>query len=74
MFLLLQRNRPEDVGLPPIEQYHREIVLELAVTVGLIYLLLSYPLSLLARWLEMRLRRSPVRPIVVVLVVKSLSL
>jgi polar amino acid transport system substrate-binding protein len=40
-------------------KYHREIVLELALTVGLIYLLLSYPLSLLARWLEARLRRSP---------------
>jgi OPA family sugar phosphate sensor protein UhpC-like MFS transporter len=24
LFLLLQRNRPEDVGLPPIEQYHGE--------------------------------------------------
>jgi len=24
LFLLLQRNRPEDVGLPPIEQYHAE--------------------------------------------------
>lgn len=24
LFLLLQRNRPEDVGLPPIEQYHNE--------------------------------------------------
>lgn len=24
LFFLLQRNRPEDVGLPPIEEYHRE--------------------------------------------------
>jgi OPA family sugar phosphate sensor protein UhpC-like MFS transporter len=24
LFLLFQRNRPEDVGLPPIEQYHHE--------------------------------------------------
>lgn len=24
LFLLFQRNRPEDVGLPPIEQYHAE--------------------------------------------------
>src|SRR5262249_5954617 len=24
VFLVLQRNRPEDVGLPPIEQYHGE--------------------------------------------------
>src|SRR5579871_3343560 len=24
LFLLLQRNRPEDMGLPPIEQYHGE--------------------------------------------------
>src|SRR5262249_56916474 len=24
LFLLLQRNRPEDVGLPPIERYHGE--------------------------------------------------
>lgn len=24
LFLLLQRNRPEDVGLPPIEEYHNE--------------------------------------------------
>src|SRR5206468_7566833 len=24
LFLLLQRNRPEDAGLPPIEQYHGE--------------------------------------------------
>ena len=24
LFLLFQRNRPEDVGLPPIEQYHGE--------------------------------------------------
>jgi len=24
LFVLLQRNRPEDVGLPPIEQYHSE--------------------------------------------------
>lgn len=30
LFLLFQRNRPEDVGLPPIEQYHaeREAVLD----------------------------------------------
>ncbi|GMV95646.1 MAG: MFS transporter [Phycisphaerae bacterium] len=25
LFLLFQRNRPEDVGLPPIEQYHGEV-------------------------------------------------
>jgi OPA family sugar phosphate sensor protein UhpC-like MFS transporter len=25
LFLLLQRNRPEDVGLPPIETYHGEV-------------------------------------------------
>src|SRR5205814_1761837 len=24
LFLLLQRNKPEDVGLPPIEVYHQE--------------------------------------------------
>ena len=24
LFILFQRNRPEDVGLPPIEEYHRE--------------------------------------------------
>jgi len=24
LFILFQRNRPEDVGLPPIEQYHQE--------------------------------------------------
>src|SRR5262249_21223015 len=24
LFLLFRRNRPEEVGLPPIEQYHRE--------------------------------------------------
>src|SRR5262245_29665208 len=24
LFLLLQRNRPEDIGLPPIEEYHGE--------------------------------------------------
>ena len=24
LFILFQRNRPEDVGLPPIEQYHNE--------------------------------------------------
>src|SRR5580704_10787226 len=28
VFLLFQRNRPEDVGLPPIELYHREGAIE----------------------------------------------
>ena len=32
LFLLLQRNRPEDVGLPPIEVYHGEAVTVLSET------------------------------------------
>ena len=34
LFLLFQRNRPEDLGLPPIEQYHgeREAVLDVKET------------------------------------------
>jgi polar amino acid transport system permease protein/polar amino acid transport system substrate-binding protein len=35
-------------------KFNREIAVELAFTIALIYLLLSYPLSLLARWLESR--------------------
>ena len=31
------------------------VVLELALAVGILYLLMSYPLSLVAQWLERRL-------------------
>jgi polar amino acid transport system substrate-binding protein len=37
---------------------NREIALQLAVLIAVLYLAMSYPLSLLARWLERRLRRS----------------
>jgi polar amino acid transport system substrate-binding protein len=38
---------------------NREIALQLAVVVAVLYLAMSYPLSLLARWLEKRLQRPP---------------
>jgi polar amino acid transport system substrate-binding protein len=39
-------------------KYNREIAMQLAVIIGLLYLAMSYPLSVLARWLEKRLQRS----------------
>lgn len=47
----------ELTGLYYQYKWNREIVLELALTIGLIYLFISYPLSLLALRLEKRLAR-----------------
>jgi polar amino acid transport system permease protein/polar amino acid transport system substrate-binding protein len=47
----------ELTGLYYQYKYDRELVLELALTIGLIYLLISYPLSVLAARLERRLSR-----------------
>jgi len=47
----------ELTGLYYQNKYDRDLVLQLALVIGLIYLLMSYPLSLLSRWLEQRLRR-----------------
>jgi polar amino acid transport system substrate-binding protein len=48
----------ELTGLYYQNKYDRDLVLQLALVVGLIYLLLSYPLSLLSQWLERRLSRN----------------
>jgi polar amino acid transport system permease protein/polar amino acid transport system substrate-binding protein len=45
----------ELTGLYYQYKYDRDLVLELALTIALIYLLISYPLSLLAGYLERRL-------------------
>jgi polar amino acid transport system substrate-binding protein len=47
----------ELTGLYYQYKYDRELVLQLALTIGLIYLLISYPLSVLAARLERRLSR-----------------
>ena len=47
----------ELTGLYYQYKYDRDIVLQLALTIGLIYLFISYPLSLLASFLERRLSR-----------------
>ena len=47
----------ELTGLYYQNKYDRDLVLQLAFAIGLIYLLMSYPLSLLSGWLERRLRR-----------------
>jgi polar amino acid transport system substrate-binding protein len=47
----------ELTGLYYQYKYDRELILQLALTVALIYLLLSYPLSILAARLEKRLSR-----------------
>jgi polar amino acid transport system substrate-binding protein len=47
----------ELTGLYYQNKYDRDMVLQLALVIGLIYLLMSYPLSLLSRWLEQRLKR-----------------
>jgi polar amino acid transport system substrate-binding protein len=47
----------ELTGLYYQYKYDREIVLQLALTIGLIYLFISYPLSVLASRLEKRLSR-----------------
>lgn len=47
----------ELTGLYYQHKYDRSLVLPLAFTIGLIYLLMSYPLSLASRWMESRLRR-----------------
>ena len=47
----------ELTGLYYQYKYDRELVLQLALTIGLIYLLISYPLSILASRLERRLSR-----------------
>jgi polar amino acid transport system substrate-binding protein len=39
-------------------KYNREIAMQLALIIALLYLAMSYPLSVLARWLEKRLQRS----------------
>jgi polar amino acid transport system substrate-binding protein len=49
----------ELTGLYYQNKFDRDLVLQLAFTIGLIYLMMSYPLSLLSRWLERRLRRQP---------------
>ncbi len=46
----------ELTGLYYQNKYDRDLVLQLALLIGLIYLMLSYPLSLLSQWLERRLR------------------
>jgi polar amino acid transport system substrate-binding protein len=48
----------ELTGLYYQNKYDRDLVLQLALVIGLIYLLLSYPLSLLSQWLERRLSRN----------------
>jgi polar amino acid transport system substrate-binding protein len=48
----------ELTGLYYQNKYDRDLVLQLALLIGLIYLLLSYPLSLLSQWLERRLSRN----------------
>ena len=45
----------ELTGLYYQYKYDREFVLQLALTIGLIYLFISYPLSLLANYLERRM-------------------
>jgi polar amino acid transport system substrate-binding protein len=45
----------ELTGLYYQYKFNREIVLQLALTIGLIYLFISYPLSLLANYLERRM-------------------
>src|SRR4051794_5982525 len=47
----------ELTGLYYQYKYDRELILQLALTIGLIYLLISYPLSVLAARLEKRLSR-----------------
>lgn len=47
----------ELTGLYYQNKFDRDLVLELALVIGLIYFLLSYPLSLLSRRLEARLKR-----------------
>jgi polar amino acid transport system substrate-binding protein len=39
-------------------KYNRDLALKLAVIIAVLYLAMSYPLSILARWLEKRLQRS----------------
>ena len=45
----------ELTGLYYQYKYDRDLVLQLALVIGLIYLFISYPLSLLAGYLERRL-------------------
>lgn len=47
----------ELTGLYYQNKFDRDLVLQLAFAIAAIYLVLSYPLSLLSRWLECRLRR-----------------
>ena len=47
----------ELTGLYYQYKIYPNLVIELAVAVGLLYLLMSYPLSLLAAWFERRLKR-----------------
>jgi polar amino acid transport system substrate-binding protein len=47
----------ELTGLYYQYKYDRDLVLQLALTIALIYLLISYPLSILASRLERRLSR-----------------
>jgi polar amino acid transport system substrate-binding protein len=47
----------ELTGLYYQNKFDRDLVLQLALVIGLIYFLLSYPLSLLSRRLEARLKR-----------------
>lgn len=49
----------ELTGLYYQNKFDRDLVLQLALVIGLIYFLISYPLSLLSRWMEHRLRRQP---------------
>jgi predicted benzoate:H+ symporter BenE len=47
----------ELTGLYYQNKFNRDLAVELVLTIGLIYLVISYPLSLLAAWLERRMSR-----------------